>query len=58
LSGACLAKEEKPGDTTWADPGDAPPLTDAFFDLTEIRRGRPSLTDPKQAVKPNIRRMG
>jgi uncharacterized protein (DUF4415 family) len=44
--------------TDWADPDDAPPLTDAFFDRAEIRhgekiirRGRPALPNPKQAVK-------
>ena len=45
-------------DSTWADPDDAPDLTDAFFDRAEIRqgsrlvrRGRPPLPNPKQAVK-------
>ena len=42
----------------WSDADDAPPLTDAFFDRAEIRhgdkiirRGRPPLPNPKQAVK-------
>ena len=41
-----------------ADPDDAPLLTDAFFDRSEIqhgdkviRRGRPPLPNPKRAVK-------
>jgi hypothetical protein len=60
-----MPKKKKSGDTTWADPDDAPPLTNAFFDRAEIRRGgkmvrrsRPPLTNPKQAVKSSIRRMG
>jgi uncharacterized protein (DUF4415 family) len=53
-----MPKEKKLGDTTWADPDDAPLLTDAFFERAEIRRGekvirrgRPPLANPKQAVK-------
>ena len=41
-----------------ADPDDAPPLNDKFFDRAEIRhgdkiirRGRPPLPNPKRAVK-------
>ena len=50
--------KKKSGSDAWVDPDDAPPLTDAFFDRAEIRhshkiirRGRPPLTSPKQAVK-------
>jgi hypothetical protein len=60
-----MQKKKKPGDTTWADPDDAPPLTDAFYDRAEIRRGgemvrrgRPPPANPKQAVKSSNRRMG
>jgi hypothetical protein len=60
-----MPKKKKPDDTTWADPDDAPPLTDAFFDRAEIRRdgkviqrSRPPLANRKQAVKSSIRRMG
>jgi uncharacterized protein (DUF4415 family) len=48
----------KSGSAARADPDDAPPLTDEFFDRAEIRhgdkvirRGRPPLANPKQAVK-------
>jgi len=50
--------KKKSGSAAWVDPDDAPPLTDAFFDRAEIRhgdrivrRGRPPLANPKQAVK-------
>ncbi|MBN8937083.1 MAG: BrnA antitoxin family protein [Rhizobiales bacterium] len=53
-----MPKKKKSGAATWTDPDDAPPLTDAFFDGAEIRhgerivrRGRPPLPNPKQAVK-------
>jgi uncharacterized protein (DUF4415 family) len=49
---------KKSGAAAWKDPDDAPELTDAFFDRAEIRhrdkvirRGRPPLDTPKQAVK-------
>ena len=45
-------------DPNWIDPDDAPPLNEEFFDRAEIRRGdkivrrgRPPLPSPKQAVK-------
>jgi uncharacterized protein (DUF4415 family) len=50
--------KKKSSSAPWADPDDAPPLTDRFFDRAEIRhgdklirRGRPPLASPKQAVK-------
>jgi len=53
-----MRKKKKSGSAAWIDPDDAPALTDAFFDRAEIRdgdkivrRGRPPLTSPKQAVK-------
>jgi uncharacterized protein (DUF4415 family) len=53
-----MPKKKKSGAATWTDPDDAPPLTDAFFERAEIRhgerivrRGRPPLPNPKQAVK-------
>jgi uncharacterized protein (DUF4415 family) len=53
-----MPKKKKSGAAVWTDPDDAPPLTDAFFDRAEIRhgdsivrRGRPPLPSPKQAVK-------
>jgi uncharacterized protein (DUF4415 family) len=53
-----MPKKKKSGSATWKDPDDAPELTDAFFDRAEIRhgdriirRGRPPLPSPKQAVK-------
>jgi uncharacterized protein (DUF4415 family) len=46
------------GSAAWVDPDDAPKLTGKFFDRAEIRdgdkvirRGRPPLPSPKQAVK-------
>ncbi len=45
------------GASGWVDPDDAPELDSAFFDQAEIRegdrvirRGRPRLTHPKEAV--------
>ena len=42
----------------WVDPDDAPELTDAHFERADVyrgaklvRRGRPKLARPKQAVK-------
>jgi len=56
-----MTKRKKSGAGAWTDPDDAPPLTDAFFDRAEIRhgdkiirRGRPPLPNPKQAVKLRI----
>ena len=53
-----MTKKKKSGAGAWTDPDDSPPLTDAFFDSAEIRhgdkiirRGRPPLPNPKQAVK-------
>ena len=53
-----MSKKKKSGSAAWVDPDDAPELTEAFFDRAEIRqgsrivrRGRPPLPNPKQAVK-------
>ena len=53
-----MQKKRKSGTVAWVDPDDAPGLTDKFFDRAEIReggrivrRGRPPLPNPKQAVK-------
>jgi uncharacterized protein (DUF4415 family) len=53
-----MPKKKKSGAVAWVEPDDAPELTDAFFDQAEIRegeevlrRGRPPLLNPKQAVK-------
>jgi uncharacterized protein (DUF4415 family) len=53
-----MPRKKKPGSAAWVDPDDAPQLTDKFFDRAEIRhgdrivrRGRPPLVSPKQAVK-------
>jgi uncharacterized protein (DUF4415 family) len=53
-----MPRKRKSGATAWADSDDAPELTDKFFDRAEIRkggklvrRGRPPLANPKQAVK-------
>ena len=53
-----MPRKKKSGSAAWRDPDDAPPLTEAFFDRAEIRRGnkiirrgRPPLDNPKQAVK-------
>jgi len=53
-----MPRKKKSGAAAWVDPDDAPPLTDKFFDRAEIRlgdkiirRGRPPLANPKQAVK-------
>src|SRR3984893_12792123 len=53
-----MPRKKKSGSAAWVDPDDAPELTDAFFDRAEIRhgnrvvrRGRPPLPNPKQAVK-------
>lgn len=56
-----MPKKKKSGAAAWVDRDDAPPLTEAFFDKAEIRRGdtvvrrgRPPLPNPKQAVKLRI----
>ena len=53
-----ISRKRKSEFAAWTDPDDVPPLTDAFFDRAEIRhgdrivrRGRPPLPNPKQAVK-------
>lgn len=53
-----MPKKKKSGKAVWSDPDDAPELTQEFFDRAEIRhgdkvirRGRPPLPSPKQAVK-------
>jgi uncharacterized protein (DUF4415 family) len=52
-----MPRKKKSGSAAWVDPDDAPELTDAFFDRAEIRqgetvrRGRPPLPNPKEAVK-------
>ena len=53
-----MRKKKKSGSAACVDPNDAPALTDEFFDRAEIRqgdkivrRGRPPLDNPKQAVK-------
>lgn len=53
-----MTRKKKSGAAAWVDGDDAPPLTDKFFDRAEIRhgakivrRGRPPLPNPKQAVK-------
>jgi uncharacterized protein (DUF4415 family) len=53
-----MPRKKKSGAGAWVDPDDTPPLTEEFFDRAEIRagdkiirRGRPPLSNPKQAVK-------
>jgi len=53
-----MRKKRKSGAAAWVDRDDAPKLTDRFFDRAEIhergkivRRGRPPLPNPKQAMK-------
>jgi uncharacterized protein (DUF4415 family) len=53
-----MPRKKKSGGAAWVDRDDAPLLTDQFFDRAEIRdghqivrRGRPPLPNPKQAVK-------
>ena len=53
-----MPKKKSSGSSKWVDPDDAPELTKEFFERGEIRRGetvlrrgRPPLTNPKQAVK-------
>ncbi len=52
-----MPRKKKPGSAAWADPDDAPELTDTFFDRAEIRhgdqiirRGRPPLPSRITAV--------
>ncbi|MCF8478563.1 MAG: BrnA antitoxin family protein [Pseudolabrys sp.] len=56
-----MPKKKKSGAAAWVDRDAAPPLTEAFSDKAEIRqadtvvrRGRPPLPNPKQAVKLRI----
>jgi uncharacterized protein (DUF4415 family) len=53
-----MPRKKKSGAAVWKDSDDAPALTEEFFDRAEIRRGativrrgRPPLENPKQAVK-------
>jgi uncharacterized protein (DUF4415 family) len=53
-----MPRKKKSGAGAWRDSDDAPALTEKFFDRAEIRRGgkivrrgRPPLPNPKQAVK-------
>jgi len=53
-----MPRKKKSGAAAWVDVDDAPELMDKFFDRAEIRkggrvvrRGRPPLPSPKQAVK-------
>ena len=53
-----MPRKKSSGSAKWIDPDDAPELTKEFFDRAEIRhgervirRGRPPLPNPKQAVK-------
>ena len=53
-----MPRKKRSGSAAWVDPDEAPALTDKFFDHAEIRkggklvrRGRPPLANPKQAVK-------
>ena len=53
-----MPKKKRSGSVAWVDRDDAPELTEKFFDRAEIRkagklvrRGRPPLANPKQAVK-------
>jgi len=52
-----MPMKKRAGASVWVDPDDAAELTDDFFDRAEIRegervirRGRPPLAAPKQAV--------
>jgi len=52
-----MPMKKRAGASVWVDPDDAAELTDDFFDRAEIRegervirRGRPPLPAPKQAV--------
>lgn len=53
-----MPRKKNTGASKWIDPDDAPELTREFFERGEIRhgdkiirRGRPPLPSPKQAVK-------
>ena len=53
-----MPRKKKSGAAAWRDTDDAPALTETFFERGEIRRGetvlrrgRPPLAHPKQAVK-------
>ena len=52
-----MEKSKAVGTRTWIDPDDAPELTDEYFERADlyiggklIRRGRPKVENPKQAV--------
>ena len=54
----CHGKEKKSGASEWIDPDDAPEITEEMLDRADwyhgdklIRRGRPPLAAPKQAIK-------
>ena len=56
-----MPRKKSSGLAKWVDPDDAPELTKAFFERGEIRhggkiirRGRPPLPNPRQAVKLRI----
>ena len=56
-----MPRKKSSGSSKWVDPDDAPELTKEFFERGEIRegdriirRGRPPLPNPKQAVKLRI----
>ncbi len=56
-----MPRKKNIGASKWVDPDDAPELTRDFFERGEIRegdriirRGRPPLESPKQAVKLRI----
>jgi uncharacterized protein (DUF4415 family) len=56
-----MAKKKRAGASiskSWVDPDDAPELSDEYFERADVyrgdelvRRGRPKLEHPKQAVK-------
>ena len=53
-----MRKKKGAGVSIWIDPDDAPELTDEYFERADIsigdkliRRGRPKLERPKEAVK-------
>ena len=53
-----MPRKKESGTSTWVDPDDAPELTAEYFERADIfegerlvRRGRPPLERPKEAVK-------
>ena len=53
-----MPRKKESGGSTWVDPDDAPELTGEYFERADIfegerlvRRGRPPLERPKEAVK-------